>query len=446
MTVGGANGEAARGMGGWALASAGWGRRSAIALLAIVVGCAAVAAIAVATLRPPTSEVLLLSLYLLGSGGLSLAIGYVGLALLRRSGIGGLRLRLAYGQALVLLVAFVNIVVTALLMFISDHDLALLGLLLLYAALMSVFFALALADEIGGGVRAVAAAARQMAAGDLGARATVGTRDELGALSAAFNAMAEQLQSAAERQREAEAARRYLVAAVSHDLRTPLASIRAMVEAITDGVVVDEATVARYMQTIGAEVERLRLLINDLFELSQIDAGALELRFERGSLHDLISDTLRFFGAEAEQRAVHLAGSVHTALPPVLMDGARVQRVLDNLVGNALRHTPAGGTVEIRADVLRTAETVVQGNEAAEAAVVQVTVQDSGEGIPPHELPNIFQPFYRGDAARSRSAGGGLGLTIARGIVELHGGRLWVESAPGRGAAFHFSLPAQAEL
>lgn len=399
------------------------------AVLVIAVGCAAVAAIMLYALRPPTGEVVLLTLYLMLSGGVSLAIGYLGLALLARSGVGGLRLRLAYGQLLVILVAFVNVVVTALLMFISDHDLALLGLLLLYAALMSLFFALALADEIAGGVRSVAAAARRMAGGDLDARAAVASRDELGALAAAFNGMAEQLQVAAQRQREAEAARRYLIAAVSHDLRTPLASIRAMVEAINDGVVADEVTVGRYMQTIGAEVERLRTLINDLFELSQIDAGALELRPERGSLHDLISDTLRSFGAPAAQRGVHLAGSVHAALPPVRMDGARVQRVLDNLVGNALRHTPTGGTVELRAEV--------------DGDAVRVTVQDSGEGIPPHELPHVFQPFYRGDAARSRPGGAGLGLTIARGIVELHGGRLWVESAPGRGTAFHFTLPTE---
>jgi signal transduction histidine kinase len=406
-----------------------WGRRSVAALVTIAAACAAVAALAVGTLRPPTGEVLLLTVYLVGSGAASLLLGYAGLAALARWGVGGLRLRLAYGQVLVILVAFVNVVVTALLMFISEHDLALLGLLLLYAAVLSVFFALALADEIAGGVRAVARAARRMADGDLGARAAVASRDELGALAAAFNGMAEQLQAAAERQREAEGARRYLVAAVSHDLRTPLASIRAMVEAINDGVVADEATIGRYMQTIGGEVDRLSRLINDLFELSQIDAGALTLRLESGSLHDLISDTLRSFGAQAAQRGVHLAGSVHAALPPVRMDGARVQRVLDNLVGNALRHTPAGGTVEIRAE--------------QEVGAVRVTVHDSGSGVAAPELSRVFEPFYRGDETRSRAAGAGLGLTIARGIVELHGGTIGVSSAPGQGASFHFTLPLE---
>jgi signal transduction histidine kinase len=404
-------------------------RRAGGAVLAIGAGCAAIAAITLATLRPPTEELLLLTAYLVLSGGASLALGYGGMALLGRWGVGGLRLRLAYGQVLVILVAFVNVVVTALLMFISEHDLALLGLLLLYAALMGLFFAVASADAIATGIRSVAAAARRMAGGDLGARAEVAGRDEIGQLAEAFNAMAGQLELAAERQRDAEGARRYLIAAVSHDLRTPLASIRAMVEAINDGVVADEATVGRYMQTIGGEVDRLSRLINDLFELSQIDAGALTLRLESGSLHDLISDTLRSFGAQAAQRGVHLAGSVHAALPPVRMDGARVQRVLDNLVGNALRHTPAGGTVEIRAE--------------EEGGAVRVTVQDSGPGVAAAELPRVFEPFYRGDESRSRAAGAGLGLTIARGIVELHGGTIGVRSMPGQGAAFHFTLPLE---
>jgi signal transduction histidine kinase len=266
-----------------------------------------------------------------------------------------------------------------------------------------------------------------MADGDLGARAAVTGRDEFGALAAAFNGMAEQLQAAAARLREAEAARRQLVASVSHDLRTPLASIRAMVEAINDGVVTDQATVGRYTRTIAGEVERLSGLINDLFELSQIDAGALVLRLERGSLEDLISDTLRSLGPQAERRGVRLAGEVDAALPPVPLDPSRVQRVLDNLIGNALRHTPEGGTVEVRA--------------SAEGDGVRVTVRDTGEGIPATDLPRVFEPFYRGDDSRSRAGGAGLGLTIARGIVELHGGRIWAESRPGQGAAFHFTLP-----
>jgi signal transduction histidine kinase len=397
------------------------------AVLVIALGCAVAAGLMTFALSPPAAEVLLFTLYLVVSGGVSLAVGYAGLTLLGRWGVGGLRLRLAYGQVLVVVVAFINVVATALLMFISGHDLAMLGLLLFFAGLMAVFFALALADSIAGGVRAVAGAAGRMAAGDLAARADVASRDEVGALADAFNTMAVRLEAAAERQRDAEAARRHLVAAVSHDLRTPLASIRAMVEAINDGVVSDGETVGRYMRTIAGEVERLSGLISDLFELSQLDAGALELRLERGSLHDLISDTLRSLGAQAAHRGVRLAGAVDRALPAVRMDPARLQRVLDNLIVNALRHTPPGGTVEIRAE--------------PDGAGVCVTVEDTGEGIPPGDLPRVFEPFYRGDGSRPRAGGAGLGLTIARGIVELHGGRIWVESRPGQGATFRFTLP-----
>jgi signal transduction histidine kinase len=217
------------------------------------------------------------------------------------------------------------------------------------------------------------------------------------------------------------------VAAVSHDLRTPLASIRAMVEAISDRVVTDRATVDRYLGTIGGEVERLSQLIDDLFELSQIDAGQLRLQVEDGSLHDLISDTLRSLSAQAERRGVDLVGRVDETLPPVRLDPARAQRVLDNLVGNALRHTAAGGRVELGA--------LERGDE------VEVTVRDSGEGIAPEDFDRVFEPFYRAERERSRSAGAGLGLTIARGIVAAHGGRIWAESTLGAGTTFHFTLP-----
>jgi signal transduction histidine kinase len=200
-----------------------------------------------------------------------------------------------------------------------------------------------------------------------------------------------------------------------------------MVEAIVDGVVTDEATVRRYLETIGGEVDRLSQLIDDLFELSQIDAGQLRLQLERGSLRDLISDTLRSTSARAERAGVRLVGEVDPALPPVRLDPARIQRVLDNLVGNALRHTPAGGRVELSAVEL--------------PKEVEVTVRDSGEGIAPTDAERVFESFYRGERERSRSAGAGLGLTIARGIVSAHGGRIWVESRPGEGATFRFTLP-----
>jgi signal transduction histidine kinase len=304
--------------------------------------------LAIVWMRAPGEDVRLLALYLVASGGLSLGLGYGGLAVLDRLGV-ALRLRIAYGQLLVIGLVYLNVVVTALLMFISAHDLALLGLLMLFAAVLGMFFAGALADSVVGGLAGVAAAARRMSAGDLSARAGLRARGEVGELAGAFDEMAGRLETAARQRADAEAARRQMVAAVSHDLRTPLASIRAMVEAIADGVVADEETVRRYLGTIGGEVDRLSQLIDDLFEMSQIDAGQLRLQLERGSLHDLISDTLRSTAARAAQAGVELVGEVDPMLPPVRLDPARVQRVLDNLIANALRHAPAGGKVALSA-------------------------------------------------------------------------------------------------
>ncbi|MBM3947229.1 MAG: cell wall metabolism sensor histidine kinase WalK, partial [SAR202 cluster bacterium] len=211
-------------------------------------------------------------------------------------------------------------------------------------------------------------------------------------------------------------------------LRSPLASMRAMVESINDGVVTDHDTVRRYMHTLQAEIEYLSRLIDDPFELSQIDSGLLELHVERASLQDLISDTLESLSVQARRQGLILKGEVDEALQPVVMDSQRIQRVFYNLLQNAIRHTPADGTVMVRA--------VDTGQE------VLVSVVDTGEGIPADEVPRLFERFHRVDKARSRTHGGsGLGLSLARGIVEAHGGRIWAESAPGQGATFTFTLP-----
>ena len=264
---------------------------------------------------------------------------------------------------------------------------------------------------------------------NLNARVTITSGDELDEVGRAFNVMADRLEGAFARQRDLERARRHLVAAVSHDLRTPLTTMRAMVESINDGIVSDKQTMQRYLYTMQAEIEYLSRLIDDLFELSQIDAGLLELRTEEASLGDLISDTLESLSPQAQQRGLQLRGQVDDCLPPIAVDTRRVQRVLYNLIQNAVRHTPSDGAIVIR---------VIDAGEE-----VQVSVTDTGEGIAEGELPEIFERFNRGgNKARKRSyAGSGLGLTIARGIVELHGGRIWAESVEGQGTTFTFALP-----
>jgi signal transduction histidine kinase len=332
------------------------------------------------------------------------------------------------GYALSSVLTFINVWVTARLMFASQHDLLLATVLLLFAGGIAMslgyFFSAALTDEI----LILNQAAKEITQGNLNVRVPVTGRNEMAELAHTFNRMAEQLEAAARKQRELETLRRDLVAWVGHDLRTPLTSIRVLLEALADGVVDDPTTVQRYLQTAQRHIRSLSVLIDDLFEMAELDAGGLGLEQHPNSISDLISDTLKSFSAVAAQQDVTLEGSVEPGIDPVCMDAGKIGRVLANLVTNALHHTPASGTVQI------SAFGVTEG--------VQVEVRDTGEGINPRDLPHIFDQFYRGEKSRSRDTGGsGLGLAIAKGIVEAHGGRVGVESAPGKGTRFFFTLP-----
>ena len=259
-------------------------------------------------------------------------------------------------------------------------------------------------------------------------RAPVRGRDEIAALGHSFNEMTARLEAAALRQQEVDQMRRDLIAWVGHDLRTPLASVRAIVEALADGLVEEPAKVERYLRTAQRDIHALSLLVEDLFEMSQLETGQLPLSPSPNSLTDLISDTLESFTAQAARHGVRLEGSVAPGIDPLWLDAQKIGRVLNNLVGNALRHTPPGGAVEIRAQAA--------GDE------VMVEVSDTGEGILPEDLPRVFEQFYRGEKSRSRATGGaGLGLAIARRIVEAHGGRIEVQSEPGAGTQMRFFLP-----
>jgi signal transduction histidine kinase len=228
-----------------------------------------------------------------------------------------------------------------------------------------------------------------------------------------------------------EQSRRDLIAWASNDLRTPLASMQLVVDALVDGVAEDEETRQRYLSTAQREIANLKELINDLFELSQLESGHIDLRLQQTSLSDLLSDTLSALRAMAERRGIRLDGHVSSDIDPVQIDPEKIQRVLYNLLTNAIRHTPAGGEVLLSASVV--------GN------VVRVTVTDSGEGIATQDLPHVFERFYRGEPARTRDRdgqrGAGLGLAIARGLIEAHQGTIEVKSEPGKGAQFSFTLP-----
>lgn len=403
--------------------------RLVLASVAVLLGLTAlVLAVSSWLLEPSPAEFASLGLFLVLSGGVTLFVGWLAVVAAPLKALRSIRGRLVFLVTIVAALAVVNVAFTAQLMFISAHDLALLSLLLLFSFGVSVCLAYFLTLPFKATIRSFLAAVEQMAGGRLDTRVDFHSGDELQQLADAFNSMAVKLESAFARQKDLEQARRQLIAAVSHDLRNPLASMRAMVESINDGVVADQQTVERYLQQLQREVEYLSRLIDDLFELSQIDAGLIEIQLGWANLQDVISDTLEGFSAQATQRRLVVEGRVEAGLGPVLMDTRRVQRVLSNLVQNAFRHTPSDGTIRIEA------------KDAGQE--VWVVVSDSGEGMPPHDIPHVFEQFYRGDRARSRDeSGSGLGLSIAERIVLAHGGRIWAESELGSGATFTFTLP-----
>ncbi len=225
---------------------------------------------------------------------------------------------------------------------------------------------------------------------------------------------------------EVESARRRLVASVSHDLRTPLASLRLLVESIEDGVVTGE-TRDRYLAEIRTHVAALSALIDDLFELSRIEAGDISWTMSQVEVRELVGDTVAAMRAPAEARGVAIAAELPTEEVMARANAEKVQRVLFNLIQNAIRHTPADGSVTVRA---RTAP-----------GGIEVEVADGGAGIPEADGERVFEAFYRGDAARDGD-GAGLGLAISRAIVEAHGGRIWLDQAAAPGTSIRFTLEA----
>ena len=404
-------------------------------LVGVVLLLAIVAAVLAAErlMGAPQQDLEQLAIFLTVSGLGSLVIGAAAVAWANHR-LGSLRTRLSIAFGAGLLVALANVVTTSALMFLSPHDLSLLFLLLVFATVISLTFCFTVTSLLTHQLEALEQMARRLAQGDLSARAGLRGNDEVARLGASFDHMAQQLQDSFDRQTALEAARRELVVAVSHDLRTPLATTRAMVEALNDGVVTEPAEVQRYLTLIGRETQHLNRLIDDLFELSQIESGALQLSIARIDPHALVSETIAAYEANAHDQGLALWCRVPPTLPPIAADGARLQRVLRNLVDNALRHTPPGGEVLVDA-------TMAGSN-------VEFRVADSGPGVPLDERERVFERFYRGERSRhrgeypaQRAVGAGLGLAIARGLVEAHAGRIWTEPGPLSGAAFCFTVP-----
>ena len=379
-------------------------------------------------MQAPLQEITTLVTWLSITAVLSLGIGY----LLYRRGLArspsiSLTLVLTYAWAAILTLS--NVWVMSERMFLNkEHDLVLSGVLLLFAAIIATTFGIFVAASMADGLNQLSDTAVNIADGNLDARVEIHGRDEVAQVGMAFNQMAVQLQTAERQRAEVEKMRRDLIAWTSHDLRTPLTSIRAMIEALYDGVVDDPETVRRYYQTMRSDIISLNEIIDDLFELAQLDAGGLKMEKSWHGLSDVVSDMLESFQALAEKRGVRLVGQVGNDVDPVWMNAQKISRVLSNLVSNALRYTPEGGEVSVTA--------------VRENGEIVVRVADSGPGFDPEDLPRVFEQFYRGEQARSRKTGGaGLGLAISQGIVAAHDGTILAKNAEKGGAIVEFRLP-----
>jgi signal transduction histidine kinase len=285
------------------------------------------------------------------------------------------------------------------------------------SALAAVVGALLLAQWILSSTRRLNAASKKIAGGDLAARAPEQGPRELAELGRSFNQMAQSVE-------ELFDARRQLVAWASHDLRTPLASINAMLEALEDGL----AEPDEYLPVLRERVHVLSGIVDDLFELARIDAGVLTLELRDAPLDRVVADCVRGFEAQARSQHVRLEARVAEPLPAVRCAPDKVERVLFNLLTNALRHTPSDGSIAVL---------VTAGPE-----MIEVAVEDSGSGLEPTAERRMFERFWRGDAARQRDGGrAGLGLAISRGLIEAQGGRIWAENRPSGGARVGFTLP-----
>ena len=344
----------------------------------------------------------------------TLVVGAAGAVAIRR--LPTLRFQLTGLALLSVLLPLAAVVLSGLVMFSSEHDLTVL-IVAAASACAAVVAAVVVARSVVAGVDELAEAAQRFAQGDLARRVPERGPAEQRELALAFNAMAASLEQLFEVRRE-------LVVWASHDLRTPLANMQAVLEAVEDGL----ATPGEYLPTLREQVATLARLVDDLFELARIDAGALTFELREAELAELVDSCLRGVAAEARARRVTLKAHV-TGRAVARCAPDKVERVLLNLLANALRYTPTDGSIAV----------VVE----PDAEEVRVSVEDTGDGLAPESLRRMFDRFWRGDRARS-SRGAGLGLAIARGLVEAHGGRIWAENRPGGGARVSFTLPAAA--
>ena len=361
------------------------------------------------------------------AAGAGLAVGLVGLLVAWLTRRWSIRWQLTLVATVAVLTVFGGVLGIAWLMFLSGHDLQVITVVASIAVVVAILVAFVIGSAMVRWSGAVQRQAREMVLGGHQRPAESGPR-ELRSLSAEL----------AETQRRLEESRRELISWVAHDLRTPLAGLRAMAEALEDGIAADPH---RYHQRIRVEVERLARLVDDLFELSRIQAGALTLAPEPVLLGDLVSEALAGADPVARERRVRLGGEVEDGLE-ITADPASLSRVVSNLLMNAIRHTPADGTVEVRCRLA-----------PGDVRSIDLSVSDGCGGLDPGDMERVFDLGWQGSSARTPAApegtdgasgaGAGFGLAIVKGLVDAHRGRVWVENLPtATGCRFHVRLPA----
>ena len=370
---------------------------------------------------------LLTALFMLASGAPAIAATH--LIARRRASAGRLSRQFAAGVGVIVALVALGVSAVAVLMFLSPHDAFLMVLLLVFAGGLTAYAASVLAGGLMRDIEAVRDGVRAVGEGSRDIEITTEANDEMSELADAANRMAGRLAASEADQETAEAARRDLVAAVSHDLRTPLTSLRLLVGAVQDELVDDE-TRRRYLEQMSGHIEGFSGLIDDLFELSRLEAGDIQWSMQQVALDELVAETVEAMRPHADQKRVAVRAEVSGSVAPARANPEKLQRVLLNLIQNAIRHTPADGSVTVAA--------------VSNATTVEVEVADTGEGVAPDERERVFEPFFRGGKGRSRTGEGtGLGLAICRAIVEAHGGEIWLADSPS-GTRVRFSLPTAA--
>jgi signal transduction histidine kinase len=387
---------------------------------------AAAAAIAGAIVAPAhgAGPALVTAALVAGLGAPALVAAH---ALASRRRFTSLRRQFAFSAAVVVGVILIAVLAASQLMFVSEHDALLVSAIVLGAGLIALRVGDLVARGVAQDVGTVSSRLEAVGRGERGGRMRSTARDEIGALARSADSMAEQLVEGERARGASEAARRQLVASVSHDLRTPIASLRLLVEAVDDEIV-DESTRRRYLATMQTHIGSLSAMIDDLFELSRIEAGDIEWSMRQVELAVLVDETVAAMRPEASARRVEVRSELDDAPLSARADPEKIQRVLFNLIRNAIRHTPADGSVTVRAE--------------ARPEAVQIEVADTGDGILDEDRARVFEPFYRGGGEAARdSEGAGLGLAICRAIVETHGGHIWIGPSE-QGTRVRFSLPS----